>query len=326
MMPPDDDTRRERAYELLALRTVEPLSALEAAELEHLLVQLPDIDPEELDRIAADLLVSELGATGHPPLPDRLRSRVETDADFFFALTGDGDRPATSDRAPRIGGFASDPSDGADGFGASLGDGGDESDEDVGLARQTPAGPRLSWTTVTPWVVAAAAAAVAVIVANRPPEIVTKVEEVEVPVEVPPPPPPPEPPPEVARARFLEAHPDRVVAAFNPGPDDAGEQVRGDVVWSDEAQTGFMRLEGLAPNDPTEAQYQLWIFDAARDERHPVDGGVFDVKAGDEVVVPIDAKLPVDRPTLFAVTVEPPGGVVVSTRERLAAVAEPEPS
>ena len=55
-----------------------------------------------------------------------------------------------------------------------------------------------------------------------------------------------------------------------------------------------------------------------------MDGGVFDVPPGaDEVIVPIRARLPVGEAVLFAITVEPPGGVVVSTRERIALVAQP---
>ena len=86
-----------------------------------------------------------------------------------------------------------------------------------------------------------------------------------------------------------------------------------------------MRFRGLAPNDPTERQYQLWIFDPSRSdwEAEPVDGGVFDVGAGGEVVVPIDAKLAVAETALFAVTLEVPGGVVVSDRERLVLTASP---
>jgi len=50
----------------------------------------------------------------------------------------------------------------------------------------------------------------------------------------------------------------------------------------------FLRLKGYVANDPAGAQYQLWIFDAARDDRYPVDGGVFDVPAGrDEVLIPV---------------------------------------
>ncbi len=97
----------------------------------------------------------------------------------------------------------------------------------------------------------------------------------------------------------------------------------GEVIWNNERQAGFMRFAGLEVNDPTEFQYQLWIFDRARDERYPVDGGVFDVSAdGTEIVVPIDAKIDVSEPYLFAVTVERPGGVVVSTRERIALIAQ----
>jgi hypothetical protein len=103
-----------------------------------------------------------------------------------------------------------------------------------------------------------------------------------------------------------------------------GTSIEGGVIWSPARQEGYMRFSGLPANDPDEQVYQLWIFDAARDSRYPVDGGVFDVPAGaDPVVVPIRAKLPVDAVTLFAVTREPPGGVVVSSREGLVLVAEP---
>jgi anti-sigma-K factor RskA len=84
-----------------------------------------------------------------------------------------------------------------------------------------------------------------------------------------------------------------------------------------------MRFVGLTPNVGRRWQYQLWIFDRTRDQRYPVDGGVFDVPPGaGEVLVPISAKVRVTEATMFAVTVEAPGGVVVSTRERLALIAQ----
>ena len=105
--------------------------------------------------------------------------------------------------------------------------------------------------------------------------------------------------------------------------DPSAEVARGDVVWSDVEQAGVMRIAGLEANDPTVSQYQLWIFDEARDERFPVDGGVFDIPTEDsEVLVPIRAAVPVTKATLFAVTVERPGGVVVSDRERIVLVAQ----
>jgi hypothetical protein len=104
----------------------------------------------------------------------------------------------------------------------------------------------------------------------------------------------------------------------------AGESGAGDVVWDPHRQRGFLRLSGFVPNDPDRAQYQLWIFDAARDERYPVDGGVFDVPPGrDDVLIPVHPTLPVSRAVAFAITVERPGGVVVSAREKIVGLAKP---
>jgi hypothetical protein len=98
--------------------------------------------------------------------------------------------------------------------------------------------------------------------------------------------------------------------------------VRGEVVWDGERQEGYLTLAGLAPNVPAGRQYQLWIFDAARDDRYPVDGGVFDVPAGNSsLTVPIRPALRVSQPVAFAVTLEPVGGVVVSDRSHLMALA-----
>ncbi len=103
--------------------------------------------------------------------------------------------------------------------------------------------------------------------------------------------------------------------------DEAAQGASGDVVWSTAQQEGYMRFKGLQPNDPERSQYQLWIFAKGQDERYPVDGGVFDVGSSGEVVVAIDPKIHVDAPTLFAITVEKPGGVVVSKRERIVLTA-----
>ena len=131
--------------------------------------------------------------------------------------------------------------------------------------------------------------------------------------------------PAAQRAELLAGAADAITVAWSATEDPAGAAASGDVVWSGERQTGFLRFQGLAVNDPTESQYQLWIFDATRDDAHPVDGGVFDVdrETGD-VIVPIRAKLRVFEPSLFAVTVEKPGGVVVSSRERLPLLAKVE--
>lgn len=103
----------------------------------------------------------------------------------------------------------------------------------------------------------------------------------------------------------------------------AAEGAKGDVVWDPVTQQGFVRFSGLAVNDARKQQYQLWIFDAARGDKYPVDGGVFDIPAGqDEVLVPIQARLPVRDAAMFAVTLERAGGVVVSEREHIVMLAK----
>jgi hypothetical protein len=97
--------------------------------------------------------------------------------------------------------------------------------------------------------------------------------------------------------------------------------VTGDVVWNNANQQGFMRFVGMPPNDPSKEQYQLWIIDPERDSK-PIDGGVFDIASVGEVGVPIQAKLKVLKPAAFAITIEQPGGVVVSSQNRLPLLAQ----
>jgi hypothetical protein len=102
----------------------------------------------------------------------------------------------------------------------------------------------------------------------------------------------------------------------------ASESGTGDFVWDGREQRGYLRLRGFVANDPGRTQYQFWIFDAARDERYPVDGGVFDVAAGrSEVIVPVHSSRHVTRMVAFAITVEQPGGAVVSVRDKVVAFA-----
>lgn len=128
--------------------------------------------------------------------------------------------------------------------------------------------------------------------------------------------------PAVQRVEFLARHEHLLRRAWRPGNDPAGLTVSGDVVWDPTTQTGYMRFVGLRRNEPNAEQYQLWIFDARRDDRYPVDGGVFNISgARDGDVIPIKAKLTVGVPLMFAITIEHPGGVVVSDRKRIAALA-----
>ncbi len=122
------------------------------------------------------------------------------------------------------------------------------------------------------------------------------------------------------RGMLLRSAADALQLEWQPSSQPGYAGVRGDVVWSNARQQGYLRLASLPLNDPATAQYQLWIIDPERDAR-PVDGGVFDVSSTGEVVVPIQAKLAVIRPGAFAITLEKPGGVVVSTQPLLVIAA-----
>lgn len=127
------------------------------------------------------------------------------------------------------------------------------------------------------------------------------------------------------RTQLLQRAPDTMKVDWTAGGDASATGATGDIVWSNKEQKGFMRFKGLAANNPNANQYQLWIFDAKQDDRYPIDGGVFDINPDtDDVIVPIRAAIRVVEPKLFAVTVEKPGGVVVSSRDHVALTAKPQ--
>ena len=167
------------------------------------------------------------------------------------------------------------------------------------------------------WLAAAACLVLAAMGWLRAPREVTKV----VTVEAPPPPAPKTPTIAEQREALRKAGKDVVEVAWNTTKDPAARATTGNVVWSTSDQRGYMHFHGLAANDRSESTYQLWIFDKERDAKYPVDGGTFDIDSTGDGIVPIAAKIHVHRPTLFAVTVEKPGGVVVSKRERIVVTA-----
>ncbi len=170
---------------------------------------------------------------------------------------------------------------------------------------------------VMAWTAAAAGIAIGIgamlWASNKEPEKIT-VKEIVIPAT---------PSPAMARKDLLASATDVRTLAWAATPDPSATGASGDVVWSPSKQEGYMRFVGLAANDPTKTQYQLWIFDKNRDDKYPVDGGVFDVGPNGEVIIKISPKLHVNEPVLFAVTVEAPGGVVVSKRERIVVTAAP---
>lgn len=123
------------------------------------------------------------------------------------------------------------------------------------------------------------------------------------------------------RARLLTTAPDAVRAPWGDWDNPEIKGVTGDVVWSDAEQKGYIRLAGLPANDRSKQQYQLWIIDATRGMEQRISGGVFDGGAG-EVVVPIEAAIPVKKAAAFAVTIEQPGGTWVSDMKRRVVIAK----
>lgn len=287
----DREAAMERADELMLERATQGLSPQQETELEDLLARHPELeDGYELAAAAVELACLEVDEK----LPESLRAELEAQGHRF--------------RGDRRGNVAHFPTK-------------RETREKAPPASVTPA---RSWAQRSGWWAAAACLALAAVgwwLALRTPELDDggvprpQVVTYELPAEI-------ETPAEQRRA-LLESTDDVLVLEWSATEDPLAQGASGDVVWSPQEQRGYLRFTDLAANDPSEAQYQLWIFDAVRDERFPVDGGVFDVPRGQgEVVVPITAKLPVEQATLFAVTLEPPGGVVVSDRERLVLLAQ----
>ena len=171
------------------------------------------------------------------------------------------------------------------------------------------------------WWAAAACLVLAAIGWLRTPQVIPVPPVADVQVVVPPaivaPVAPAEPTPAQERDALL-ARADTLKVTLGATKDPAAAGVSGDVVWDPATQRGYLRFSGLKANDPLIHQYQAWVFDGERDKRYPVDAGVFDVSPdAAEVIVPIHTAIPVRLAKAFAVTVEKPGGTVVSAREHV---------
>jgi anti-sigma-K factor RskA len=271
---------------LLADRATQGLDTEEWEELRNLLGNSQDRDSGDFDLAAAALNLSGLRAV--EPLPARLREKITQDA--FRWLDKNAARAAITTFSP-------------------------EAERQSAPAPSSPTlldnvipfpARRASWGQRAGWYLAAAACLALAFTFVWPFINGTS-----------------DGPPEARRLRLLNGGGDVVALNWAGTGIPEGEGVTGDVVWSQTRQQGYMRFRNLKPNDPQRYTYQLWIFDGARDDKYPVDGGYFDIPAGkDEVIVPINAKLPVNQAALFALTIEPPGGVVVSKREKIVVVAK----
>ena len=307
----DEERELTRREELLLDRAFAGLDLAEAAELRDL---QGDADDDE----AFDLAVAaiDLGCIDEPvePLPAALRAKIEATA-----------LQALAERAAAAAPDTVAPTAVANDRGAGAGPSAAPPLAEVISLDRLRAAERTRWVG---WLVAAACLALALASwLSRPGERTQLPLPPSPPSVVVPPPAPPRPPTiGEQRVALLASGKDAVRVDWTATKDAAAAGASGDVVWSNAQQRGYMRFHGLAANDPGQRQFQLWIFDKSQDERFPVDGGVFDIDAATgDVIVPITAKIRVMKPSLFAVTVEKPGGVVVSKREHIVLTAAMSP-
>lgn len=290
---------KEKMLELLADQTLFGLTGEETAELER----LKRVFPEFKNDYSFEMTAAAIGLTQlkmEDVLPARLQSRLEAQAAEFFGAP----------QKAREFGKVEEKRDA-------------ELPQDVFARSIEEFAPKLLIWQRLGWAVAVAACvALAVnlwLTRVRPqPETARNPETVQTPEAF------KTPLPELTaaqkREQLLASAPD-VIRTNWTNPKNK-EEVLGDIVWSSAEQKGYMRLRGLPVRNPNEETYQLWIVDEAQNQKTPLSGGVFDINASGEVVIPIDAQLKVGKPKGFIITIEKPGGVVVSAAEKVAAVAK----
>lgn len=275
----------EKMLELLSGKALSDLSEAETAEIAELEKLFPELKSDDSFEIAASA-VSLTNLDVSEPMPAHLQAKILADADKFFASAEAKIAPPEKSEEEYQKTFAFEPKRSA--------------------TRQ--------WLG---WLVAAfACIALAVNVWTtrfQPPEIAGNAT-----------PTPAVTPEKLTPAQERERLLDEVdtIQTTLTNPKNPSE-ILGDIAWNDAAQKGFVRLRGVPVNDAAKEQYQLWIVASNQDPKTPVDGGVFDVSGGD-VIIPINAKIKVQKPKLFAVTAEKPGGVVVSKQEKVLAIAKLE--
>lgn len=296
-----DDPRSARLNELLLDRALFGLSAAEEAELQILSAELGRPIDESFEMTAAALDL----AMGPPPepMPVTLRNRLLAAADAWSA-----DRRAGADANAELHELTL----------VGLKNGSRlkyRPSEDVTVGQRLGA----SWRVWGGWVAAAACLAVAVTAWNRPAQspvpdgLGTATGE-----------------PSGQRAGLVDPtvlldrlkvdSTTKTTALVVNEPVMGPPPIAGDIFWSDARQEGVLKISGLPPIQHPGDEYQLWITDALRDERYPVDGGLFRVEPGQkDVKVLIKPRVRIDCATTFAITVERAGGVVVSDRRSLVA-------
>ncbi len=303
----NDLENQDKMLDLLTLRETYGLNEEEQQDLELLLKDFPEWRDDETLALTAAAITMAFVNTDEA-MPDNLKSKILANSERYFAAEEVGEEASGKvlDFKSKRRRTAAAETETAGGFADRL--------------------RKLSFWNLAGWMTAAAACVALFFnlwTTNAPNEVVVN----------PPKPSPsqqnspiPLPPTSLAQQReqLLAAAPDAVQSSWTDFSPKQPRNVKGDVVWSNSLQKGFIRFQNLPVNDKTRETYQLWIFDANQSAKTPVDGGVFDIDANGDVIVPIDAKIKVGKPTMFAVTAEKPGGVVVSELGKVMAVAKIE--
>lgn len=246
---------RDRLWELLADRATQGLSEVETRELDTLLRQYPDINPDCMDLAAAAVDLAIVSAA--EPMPASLKKRIaaglEQDAPAPIAVIG-----------------------------------------------------KRSIAAYFGWAVAAACIAIAV--GAWWPSF--------------------KPSPSLAEQRqSLLSRGDTIKGEWGEWSDDSVKSevpgVRGEVVWNEVEQRGFMTFTGLPAANPAKEVYQLWIIDE-RGMGQRISGAIFDGSGTGEVIVPISPRIKTRNAAAFAVTIEEPGGTWVSDMKRRVVIALPK--
>ncbi len=286
----------DRLVALLADRALEGLSPGRAAELAGLLADVPDLDDEALDRTAAQLHLA-LAPAPAVPLAVPLQRAILTDLERSLAETPPRPARAAPTREPDVDwsgpDLGADPSEHAV---AAAGAGEDREGFRVFAARRTDGGAWAKAVSAAGWVLALLVAGLW-LASNAAFSVERR----------------------VARA------PDRIDLVWRAGPGSSAI-VTGTLLWSGAEQAGVLELTGLAPNEPAEHRYQLWVVDGDENGR-ALPAALFDVVSDAEGVrLTLAPALPVGRADRFAVTLEGPRGAAAAGRRlrKPLAVAEPQ--
>lgn len=295
---PDNNDKNQlgRLLELLSDRTVQGLSAEQAQELQALLKKFPDLDEDALDLTAAAIELAF--AMPQESLPRHVRDTIAQQT-----LTHFTSRPATHNVEPAApaANTLTSPSPNSTTTANPNPDDAALADNDSIVAIPSKYRARLRKTDETTrlsWIIAGICLLLAL--SGWWPRLFSEsVTEDKSPVQL--------------REEFLNSAKDIIVMQWKVDGQADNQNISGDVVWSNDNQRGYLLLRNLIVNNPTEQQYQLWITDSTRDEKYPVNAGVFDVLAANsETVISFAPLLTVNQVEQFTITLEKAGGVVLS--------------